>query len=186
MSSLIRRSSAPPSTTNSPHTTDPARRRCEARVFAPPCENTDTTTLAEVLQRDGPLPDHFVSGVGVGIASYLDVLHRAGHVHGDVQPASVLLPGNNMLWLTDPVVKHHAGSAADDLVSLIVTLIECATGLDVDASVEWTPELLIHVGCSPVLATTIGAVRPEAGAAIASMALARPDQALPQHKTDAD
>jgi hypothetical protein len=91
-----------------------------------------------------------------------------------------------MLWLTDPVVKHHAGSAADDLVSLIVTLIECATGLDVDASVEWTPELLIHVGCSPVLATAIGAVRPEAGAAIASMALARPDQALPQHKTDAD
>jgi len=185
MSSLIRRSSAHPSTTSSPHTTDSARRRWEARVFIPSSENTNTATLAEVLQRDGPLPDHLVSGVGVGIARYLDVLHRAGHVHGDVQPASVLLPGNNMLWLTDPAVEHHAGSAADDLTSLVITLIECATGLDIDASVEWTPELLIHVGCSPVLAKAIGAVRPEAGAATASMALARPDQALPRHSSDA-
>ena len=170
--------------TNAPHTTASARRRWEARVFAPPSEIATTVTLAEILQSEGPLPDHLISGVGVGIARYLEVLHQAGHVHGDVQPASVLLPGNNVLWLTDPADEHHACSATDDLTSLVITLVECATGLVIDASAEWTPELLIHLGCSPVLAEAIGAIRPQAGAAMATMVLARPDQALPRRRSD--
>jgi hypothetical protein len=184
MSSPIDRSSAHPSMTNAPHLTDSARQRWETRVFPPPPQIATTATLAEILQSQGPLPDHLVSGIGVGIAQYLDVLHQAGHVHGDVRPASVLLPGNNVLWLTDPAVEYRACSAADDLTSLVITLVECTTGLALDASAEWTPELLIHLGCSPVLAEAIGAIRPHAGAERATLVLARPDQALPQRSND--
>lgn len=183
MSSPNSRSTVHPSVARTPGDADTALRRWEQRVFEPSSANTPPGTLAEALQADGRLPDHVVLGVGVGVARYLDVLHRAGHVHGDVRSASVLLPGNDLLWLTDPGASPK-NSAADDLTALALMLVKCATGLEIDGSAEWTPESLVNVGCSPALAEMIAAIRPDAGAAAAVSLLERSDQSLPRRSKD--
>ncbi len=140
-------------------------------------------TLAEILAVQGPLPDHQVAGVGVGIAQYLAVLHQSGRVHGDVQPAAVLLPGHDVLWLA-PRLSPRAATAAADLTKLAITLVECATGLVIDGAESWTPESLVEIGCSTAMADVIGSIRPQAGAASAVDALTRPDQVLPRRSND--
>ncbi len=183
MSSPISRSTIHPWVTHTTGVADSARRRWEQRVFGPSDTDAPEGTLAEVLRVRGRLPDHVVVGVGVGVARYLDVLHQAGHVHGDVRPASVLLPGHDLLWLTDPEADPESSVQAD-LSALALMLVRCATGLEIDGAAEWTPELLVEVGCSPELAALIGALQPSAGATAAAMLLGRSDQSLPRRSND--
>jgi hypothetical protein len=183
MSSSNSRSTAHPSVSRTVGAADSARHRWEYRVFRPADTDPPEGTLAEILQVDGRLPDHVVLGVGVGVARYLDVVHQAGHRHGNVCPASVLLPGNDLLWLTDPQT-NSTGSVQDDLTALVLMLVKCATGLEIDDSVEWSAEFLVKVGCSPELAEVIGAIQPNAGAAAAAVLLGRSDQSLPRRSKD--
>lgn len=175
---------AHPSMRNRSHAADSARRRWDARVFGSSSQRPVSGTLAELLAQDGSFADHLVAGIGVGIAQYLEVLHHAGHVHGDVRPASILLPGNDTLWLVDPVGDALDRSRADDIAALAITLVECATGLRFDASANWTPELLTQVGCSARLAQAIGSIQPAAGATATAALLKREDQALPRRSSD--
>jgi len=184
MSSWFPGSSAHPSLARPRPAGDSARGRWDARVFGSDKPPPAPGSLAEILMSDGPLPDHQVLGVGVGIAWFLEVLNRAGHAHGDIRPGSVLLPGNDVLWLTPPSATLSPASVAVDLTALAVTLVECATGLGIDAAAEWTPEHLVEVGCSSTVAEAIGAIRPAAGPGAAAELLTRDDQSLPRRSSD--
>ena len=48
-------------------------------------------TLAERLEREGPLPVREVLSIGLGLAGALEALHAAGIVHRDIKPTNVVL-----------------------------------------------------------------------------------------------
>ncbi|MFD8705435.1 protein kinase [Kitasatospora sp. NPDC059648] len=48
-------------------------------------------SLAGVVDRFGPLPEHTVQAVGVGLAEALVAIHGAGLIHRDLKPSNVLL-----------------------------------------------------------------------------------------------
>ena len=64
-------------------------------------EYVDGETLAELVDRNGPVPAHEAAELGVQICRALAAAHEAGLVHRDVKPQNLLLGSNRLLKLGD-------------------------------------------------------------------------------------
>ena len=58
-------------------------------------------TLADLIERHGPLEIDEVVGITAGVLQGLEAAHRAGMVHRDVKPGNVLLPDDGGVKLSD-------------------------------------------------------------------------------------
>ncbi|GAA4872262.1 serine/threonine-protein kinase [Actinomycetospora straminea] len=64
-------------------------------------EYVDAPSLADLLDRDGPLPAERVAGIGAQIAEGLAAMHRTGVVHRDIKPANVMIGPDDAVTVTD-------------------------------------------------------------------------------------
>lgn len=72
--------------------------------YGQPClimEYLESTSLAQVLQRDKTLAPLEVAQIGEQIASALKSAHRVGIVHRDIKPANILLTTDGLVKITD-------------------------------------------------------------------------------------
>ncbi len=106
-------------------------------------------TLADRL-RGGPVPAPRAADVTTHLAEGLAVLHRAGHVHGDVKPSNIgftadgtpklldfglarvandaTVAGGTLRYLSPEVLDGRPADEADDVWSLCVVLYEMVSG----------------------------------------------------------
>ncbi|UGQ14565.1 serine/threonine protein kinase [Yinghuangia sp. ASG 101] len=68
-------------------------------------------SLAQEIEKDGPLPPGQVAEMGLRLLSALEAAHEAGVLHRDVKPANVLLARNGRVVLTDFGVASVEDSA---------------------------------------------------------------------------
>lgn len=120
------------------------------------CEYFANGTLAQRLAAHGALEPVEVVRLGIALARALESMHASGRLHGDIKPANVgftssgtpkLLdfglsrlfladddsPGSRVVagtlgYLSPEALRGHAPSAAFDLWSLSVVLLECVVG----------------------------------------------------------
>ncbi|HEY8544194.1 MAG TPA: serine/threonine-protein kinase, partial [Acidimicrobiales bacterium] len=64
-------------------------------------ELVEAPSLAEVIDRDGPLPPARAAAIGVGILDALTAAHALGVVHRDIKPGNVLVLDGDRVKLTD-------------------------------------------------------------------------------------
>jgi serine/threonine protein kinase len=64
-------------------------------------EHVQAPTLADILDRQGPLPAPRVAAMGLGILDGLDAAHAMGIVHRDIKPSNVLVADGDRVKLTD-------------------------------------------------------------------------------------
>lgn len=155
-----------------PHT--PAR---EAGLADPTVVETvaGDGSLADVLAERGRLSESECRGIGSRIAEALAAVHERGLVHGDVKPANVLMAPEGDVWIADfdaagPVSsprtrgtpqrlrKRSTLECSDDIVGVALVVAECATGVVIDPTVEWSAPALAQLGCSRGLAADLAAV----------------------------
>jgi len=84
-------------------------------------ELVDGESLSDRLAANPRLGVDRAATIGAGVASALDVAHRAGHVHGSLTPRDVLLARDGSVKVTD------FGTAAAGLASAGTTAAEAAT-----------------------------------------------------------
>ena len=154
-------------------------------------------SLADVLAERGRLSESECRGIGSRIAEALAGVHERGLVHGDVKPANVLMAPEGDVWIADfdaagPVSSprtrgtpqrlrnHSTLERSDDIVGLALVVAECATGVVIDPTVEWSPPELAQLGCSRELAADLAAVLADPVDLLHAAALfGRPDGRLP-------
>ncbi|MDI2126824.1 serine/threonine-protein kinase [Yinghuangia seranimata] len=68
-------------------------------------------SLAQAIEKEGPLPAGRTAELGLRLLSALDAAHAAGVLHRDVKPANVLLARNGRVVLTDFGVASVEDSA---------------------------------------------------------------------------
>ncbi len=100
-------------------------------------------SLAAVVAAHGPLPASSVSALAAGLAQALSAAHAAGVMHGDINPASVLLTADGPRLTGSGRPAAHAGpldftspelaalllaGPASDVYSLGAVLLYAATG----------------------------------------------------------
>ncbi len=66
-------------------------------------------TLAELVQRDGRLPEVAVAGYGLQLLSVLEAAHALGVVHRDIKPGNVMIAAEDQARLTDFGIAHTLG-----------------------------------------------------------------------------
>ena len=126
--------------------------------------NVTGQTLAEILADSDGLPVNFVLDIMQQIGEFLEILHHADQVHGDINPASVILGSDGVVRVANPGVAsalnlgdlinsgrveaqaYHApelragavgiATATSDFYALGATIYESLTGtaLDLDPS----------------------------------------------------
>ena len=66
------------------------------------------TSLADVIERDGPLAPRAVAKIGLAMLGALEAAHAAGVLHRDVKPGNVLICADGRCVLTDFGVARSA------------------------------------------------------------------------------
>jgi tRNA A-37 threonylcarbamoyl transferase component Bud32 len=69
-------------------------------------EYVDGATLAQVVQREGPLSEARVSSIAVQLLSILEASHALGIVHRDIKPSNVMVTAAGQVKLTDFGIAH--------------------------------------------------------------------------------
>ena len=72
-------------------------------------ELVEGPTLAELIQRSGPLPADAVTAYGLQLLSVLEAAHGLGIVHRDIKPANILIGRGGQAKLTDFGIAHTVG-----------------------------------------------------------------------------
>ncbi|MCY3851203.1 MAG: hypothetical protein OXF75_10450 [Acidimicrobiaceae bacterium] len=154
-------------------------------------------SLADVLAERGRLSETECRAIGSRIASALEAIHERGIVHGDVKGANIVMAPDGELWLADFDAAGAASSPrsrgtpqrlrnrtaldqSDDFVAVALLVAECATGILIDPTAEWTASALTQLGCSSELAHDLAAVLadPSDPRRVASL-LGSPENRLP-------
>ena len=132
-------------------------------------------SLADVLAERGRLSETECRAIGSRIATALAEIHERGVVHGDIKPANIVMAPDGDLWISDfdaagPVSSprsrgtpqrlrnHTTLDRSDDIVGVALIVAECATGILIDPTAEWSAVALTHLGCSNELAHDLAAV----------------------------
>ncbi len=131
-------------------------------------------SLADVLSVQGPLTENETRAVAVAAAAELARIHDAGLIHGQIEPANLLLTADGELELTNPGAPagaaptasgipgptraHTQAATTNDVVALAVTLVELATGTVLDPAVAWPADILWRLGCPLALGTDLARV----------------------------
>ena len=122
-------------------------------------------SLADVLAERGRLSESECRGVGSRIATALSEIHERGVVHGDVKPANIVMAPDGNLWIADfdaagPISSprfrgtpqrlrnHTTLDRSDDIVGVALVVTECATGIVIDPTADWSALALAQLGCS--------------------------------------
>ena len=139
--------------------------------------NVTGQTLAEILADSDGLPVNFVLDIMQQIGEFLEILHRAGQVHGDINPASVILGSDGVVRVANPGVAsalnlgdlissgsveaqaYHApelragevGTATTDFFSLGATIYETLTGAALDLDPPDSSPSRLRLGIPPEL-----------------------------------
>ena len=72
-------------------------------------ELIDGPTLAQLIRRNGGLPDATVASLGVQLLDVLQAAHDLGIVHRDIKPANIMVAAGNQVKLTDFGIAHTVG-----------------------------------------------------------------------------
>ena len=72
-------------------------------------EYVDGATLAQVMEREGPLSEPRAAGIALQMLSILDAAHALGIVHRDIKPANIMLTAAGQVKLADFGIAHMVG-----------------------------------------------------------------------------
>ena len=72
-------------------------------------EYIDGATLAQVIERDGPLSEPRTAGIALQLLSILEAAHALGIVHRDIKPANMMITADGRVKLTDFGIAHVVG-----------------------------------------------------------------------------
>ncbi|GAA4702191.1 hypothetical protein GCM10023215_46700 [Pseudonocardia yuanmonensis] len=82
-------------------------------------------TLAQRLERDGPLPPEEVAAVGRAVCGALAAAHRAGVVHRDISPGNIMLGPDGAVTVTDFGIARLGDGAGRTKTGYIVGTPSC-------------------------------------------------------------
>src|ERR1700743_586389 len=72
-------------------------------------EYVDGATLAQVVEREGPLTEQRAAGIALQMLSILDAAHALGIVHRDIKPANIMITAAGQVKLADFGIAHMVG-----------------------------------------------------------------------------
>ena len=72
-------------------------------------EYIDGASLAQVIERDGPLSEPRAAGIALQLLSILEAAHVLGIVHRDIKPANIMITADGRVKLTDFGIAHVVG-----------------------------------------------------------------------------
>ena len=98
-------------------------------------------TLAELIERDGVLPDATVASLGIQLLDVLEAAHDLGIVHRDIKPANVMIAAGNHVKLTDFGIAHTLDSTRYTLSGTMGTMAYMAPELFSDQPIHPAADL---------------------------------------------
>jgi eukaryotic-like serine/threonine-protein kinase len=72
-------------------------------------EYVDGATLAQVIEREGPLSEPRAAGIALQMLSILDAARALGIVHRDIKPANIMITAAGQVKLADFGIAHMVG-----------------------------------------------------------------------------
>jgi tRNA A-37 threonylcarbamoyl transferase component Bud32 len=72
-------------------------------------EYVDGATLAQLVQRGGPLRPEQAAGIALQMLSIFEAAHSLGIVHRDIKPSNIMVTANGQVKLTDFGIAHMVG-----------------------------------------------------------------------------